>query len=150
MFIDQTGTVDADWTWFPGAAELEFVNETLGFDTGEMGLRCDEWRRVAPVKSKYRPWVKMAFEDVPSAATGPYTPEAAAIRAGLESGHALVLNFTEPCPELTKTNCNAIWVAWGECQVDGQQMMRYTVEDDAVGGGVPCQHRDGFALKRPC
>ena len=54
-FIDKRGSVDADFSWFPGAAELEFSNATLGFDTKGMGLVCDGWRRTMPDPSKYRP-----------------------------------------------------------------------------------------------
>jgi hypothetical protein len=148
-FIDQAGSVEASWEWFPAAATaLEFVNASLGFDTRAMGLRCDGWRKSMPVG--YRPWVKAAFDGVPSAAVGSYTPEAAAIRAGLESGRALVLNFTQPCPPTVKSDCRAIWVAWGECEADGQQVMRYTVEVDAEAGGAPCQHEDGFAQRQAC
>jgi hypothetical protein len=120
----------------PGAGDLEFVNATLGFNTGEMGLRCDEFRRTIPSAAKYRPWVKARFDGVPSAASGEYTPQAAAIRSSLASGKALVLNFTIPCPPLTKQDCRSIWVAWGECEAGGTQVRRFTVEQDATLGGV--------------
>ena len=58
-----------------------------------------------PNAALYRPWVRQFFEGVPSHAGNQsigleekYTPEAAALRAGLRSGKALVLNFTQPCP----------------------------------------------------
>ena len=115
-----------------------------------MGLRCDEWRRSLPVAHLYRPWVKAAFEGVPSTGGGPYWPEAAAIRASLQSGRALVHNFTQPCPQLAKTDCRAIWVAWGECEADGAQMWRYTIEVEAMAGGLPCPNDDGFAVRKAC
>ena len=81
----------------------------------------------------------------------PYTPEAAALRAGLRSGQALVLNFTTPCPQPTKVDCAAVWLAWGECEADGSgRVMRYTVERDAVAGGAECPHDDGYSEKHPC
>jgi hypothetical protein len=160
QFIDSRGSIEADWSDFPGAsgAGLEFVSKRLGFDTTRMGLRCDDWRRSMPDKSKYRAWVKKSFDGVPSFAgnqsTGesqPYTPGAAALRAGLRSGRALVQNFSVPCPPVTKARCVGIWVASGECEVDGSgRFMRYTVEVAAVAGGAACPHEDGFLQKQPC
>ena len=49
-------------------------------------IRCDEYRRSLPDPAKYRPWVRDFFDGVPSAAGGKYTPAAASIRAGMESG----------------------------------------------------------------
>ena len=103
-------------------------------------------------------WVKAAFDGVPSFShqqwvtkNEPYTPEAAALRAGLRSGQALVLNFTTPCPQPTKVDCAAVWLAWGECEADGSgRVMRYTVERDAVAGGAECPHDDGYSEKHPC
>ena len=152
-FIDDTGSVEAQWGWFPpGAAQsLAFANASLGFDTETMGLRCDEWRRSRPAPSLYRPWVQSYFHGIPSAAAGPYTPEAASLRAGLQSGRALVLNFTRPCPvPAVRVDCEGVWLAWGECEADGQQVWRWTVEVDAAGGGKGCVHRDGFAQRRGC
>ena len=150
--IDQTGSKEATWADFPGAAKggLEFVNSKLGFDTGSMGLRCDEFRRTIPDPALFRPWVRARFEGVPSAAGGKYTPEAAAVRSSLASGPALVLNFTRPCPALTKQDCTGFWVAWGECEATGTQMMRYTVETEAWLGGAPCPYHDGFEAKHAC
>ena len=79
-----------------------------------------------------------------------YTPAGAAARAKLRSGKALVLNFTRPCPALVKADCEAVWLAWGECQADGQQVRRYTVEKEPVLGGTACEHEDGFAASFPC
>eukprot|EP01051_Picozoa_sp_SAG22_P008108 SAG22_NODE_600_length_8677_cov_18.222429_6_plen_309_part_00 len=159
-FIDSRGSIEADWSDFPGAtgAGLEFVNEKLGFDTTAMGLRCDGWRRSMPDKSKYRSWVKTAFDGVPSFAgnqsigeSQPYTPEAAALRAGLRSGLALINNFSAPCPLAKRRDCAGFWAASGECEADGSgQFMRYTVEVAAVAGGAACAHPDGFLQKRPC
>ena len=123
-----------------------------------MGLRCDDWRRSLPSAVVYRPWVRRFFDGVDSFAgnqsigdSGEYTPEAAALRAGMRSGQALVLNFTIPCPATPKVDCMAIWVAWGECEVDGSgQIMRYTIEADAMGGGEGCAHEDGFTQKVSC
>ena len=148
--IDQTGSKEATWADFPGAQQLEFVNQRLGFDTGNIGLRCNEWRRTMPSPALYRPWVRQRFEGVPSAAGGSYTPAAAAVRSSMASGRTLVLNFTQPCPALVKQDCQAIWVAWGECEAGGTQVMRYTVEQDAVLGGVECAHGDGFEQARAC
>ena len=133
-------------------AGLEFINAKLGFDTREMGLRCDEFRRSIPSAALYRPWVKAAFAGVSShpAASEKYTPAGAAARAKLRSGKALVLNFTRPCPALVKADCEAVWLAWGECQADGQQVRRYTVEKEPVLGGTACEHEDGFAASFPC
>ena len=151
-FIDQAGSIEAEWSWFPGATStLEFVNASVGFDTRTIGLRCDEWRKVLPVASLYRPWVQSRFAGVPSSAGGAYTPAAAAVRASLHSGLVLTQNFTRACATpVTRTNCRAIWVAWGECDHSGQQIMRYTVEESAVAGGTPCEHEDGFQQPVPC
>ena len=52
---------------------------------------------------------------------------------GLRSGKALVLNFSVPCPAVQPTDCYGIWVAIGECEVDGSgMMMRFTIEVDAM------------------
>ena len=150
QFIDKSGTIDAEFSWFPKSSQLEFKNATLGFDTTQMGRRCDEWRRSLPDPTKFRPWVKGFFDGVPSAAGGKYTPEAASIRAGMESGKQLVTQLTTACPPLEKTDCEAVWLAWGECEASGQQVMRYTVEVEAAAGGAECEHEDGFAQRQPC
>ena len=152
-FIDTAGSGEGEWAWFPGSASLEFVNASLGFDTTKAGLHCnDGFRRSLPVKSLYRPWVKQRFDGVPSAAVGEYTPEAAAVRAGLRSGQALLLNFSSPCPATApKSDCEGIWLAWGECELDShEQVVRFTVEVEPAGGGKPCTHLDGTAARRPC
>ena len=149
--VDQRGSVEAEWAWFPGAEQLEFVNRTLGFDTTRMGLECDGWRSSLPAPALYRPWVRAAFDGVPSAASGPYTPAAAALRSGLASGAALVRRFTRPCPTpLPRRDCRGVWLAWGECEAGGTQQMRFTIEDDALAGGVPCSEEDGVAKAFPC
>jgi hypothetical protein len=61
-YMDRTGSGEGEWAWFPGAAQLEFVNESLGFDTRRAGLVCDEFRRSMPVKAMYRPWLKTRFD----------------------------------------------------------------------------------------
>eukprot|EP01043_Picozoa_sp_COSAG02_P036980 COSAG02_NODE_2747_length_8108_cov_3.195405_5_plen_294_part_00 len=146
--------VDATWAQFPEATGtgFEFINPLLRFDTREMGLRCDEFRRSLPSSAIYRPWVKAAFADVPSSPPPgqKYTPTGAAARAKVRTGRALVLNFTQPCPPLTPTDCESIWVAWGECQADGQQMWRYTIEKEPVLGGKACQHEDGYTHMVSC
>eukprot|EP01052_Picozoa_sp_SAG31_P044065 SAG31_NODE_7550_length_1657_cov_2.932606_1_plen_297_part_00 len=147
-FIDQTGTHESTFDWFPKADQLEFKN--MGFDTTNMGLRCDAWRRSLPDPKKFRPWVKKVFDGVPSAASGKYTPEAASIRASMESGKQLVTKFTTMCPPLERTDCEAVWLAWGECEADRSQVMRYTIEVEAAAGGVECLHEDGFAERRAC
>ncbi len=77
-------------------------------------------------------------------------PAAASIRAGMESGKKLVSSFMTQCPPLAKTDCEAVWLAWGECQADSMQVVRYTIEIEAAAGGAPCEHEDGFAQTRPC
>lgn len=151
QLIDQSGSIEADFSWFPGATKLEFVNHSLGFDTTAIGLRCDGWRRALPQHSRYRPWVKRFFDGVPSAAVGSYTPAAAAIRSSMASGLELVYNFTDPCPVSTApVDCKAIWVAWGECMASGLQIWRYTVERHAENGGAACVHADGYVAMKSC
>eukprot|EP00035_Acanthoeca_spectabilis_P008349 m.152458 g.152458 ORF g.152458 m.152458 type:complete len:932 (+) comp14323_c0_seq3:85-2880(+) len=151
-YMDWSGSVEAEWSWFPEADQLEFVNASLGFDTRQMGLYCDGWRRNLPSAPLCRPYVKKAFDDVTALpAHGHYTPEAAAIRSGLRTGRALVLNFTVPCPAtLPQTHCRGVWLTWGECEANGVQIMRYTIETPALGGGAPCPWLDGTAAARPC
>ena len=81
---------------------------------------------------------------------GDYTPEAAGIRASMHSGLVLIHNFTQPCPTPTKADCHAIWVAWGECEADGYQVMRYTIEEYPRLGGFACEYSDGFAQRQRC
>jgi hypothetical protein len=113
--IDASGTVDAEWAWFPRADSLEFTLTDPPIDTTRAGLRCDEFRKRMPNKATYRAWVRNAFDGVPS--HGPlcsqadpscprwtYTPEAAAVRAGLRSGRKL-LDESVLCPPLQRTNC---------------------------------------------
>ena len=94
--------------------------------------------------------MKDFFNGIPSAASGKYTPEAASIRASMESGKQLVNQFTTACPPLQKTDCNAVWLAWGECEADGHQVMRYTIEVEAAVGGAECEHEDGFSQRHAC
>jgi hypothetical protein len=150
-FIDQKGSAEAEWAWFPGASQLEFVNISLGIDTSKAGLVCDEWRRKMPAKSAYRPWVKDAFEGVPSAAPGgsKYTPEAAQVRAGLRSGKYLI-GLNMPCPPVATRDCEGAWLAWGECEAGGRRTVRWTVEQPATGGGKQCQHLDGDTQQVAC
>lgn len=115
-----------------------------------MGLVCDEWRRAIPPKELFRPWVKKAFDGVPSTATGKYTPAAAAIRAGLRSGKHLMLELNAPCPPMAKTDCYGNWLGWGECQSDGFRIERWTVEQWPSGGGEPCANEDGDARTTRC
>ena len=155
-FIDQDGSLEAEWSWFPDSlSTLDFVNVSLGFNTKEMGLHCDQWRKALPVASLYRPWVRATFAGVPSSASGPYTPEAAAIRASMRSGQYLTQNFTRPCPigrarSAGPIDCQAIWVAWGGCEQDGYRVVRYTIEREAGGGGELCEHEDGYAERIKC
>ena len=161
--VNHKNSVTARWEWFPEASQLEFVNAGLNFDTRAMGLRCDGWRRHRPVASLYRPFVKRAFDGITCSAdadayrtfvTPNYTPEAAAARAGLRSGAALVENFTRPCTLSSfseKRDCRAFCVQAGECEAaDGRMWMRYTVEQPATNGGKACDHSDGVASKVPC
>ena len=90
------------------------------------------------------------FAGVPSAATGKYTPEAAAVRGSVRSGQALVLNFTQPCPPVAKADCSGWWADWGECETNGHKVVRFTVEVEAAGGGKPCAHMDGDAARHSC
>jgi hypothetical protein len=143
-YIDWKGSVDAEWSWFPNAHELEFHNASLRFDTRQSGLYCDEWRRSIPDARKYRPFVKDAFDGLTALGHGHYTPEAASQRSGVRTGQALVLNFTVPCPASPPpTDCAGVWLAWGECQSDGQQLLRYTIDTPAMSGGKACPWLDG-------
>lgn len=150
-FLRWEGSVEGDWSWFPGAAQLEFVNESLGFDTARTGLHCDGWRHSIPVATQYRPWVMRSFANLNATAGGRYTPEGAAARSSLRSGKTLLLNFSQPCPALLdKQNCEAVWLDWGECEADRTKILRFTVEREAIAGGVPCMYPDGYAQKVPC
>ena len=159
-YVDWSGSVDADWRWFPRANQLEFVNASLGFDTRRAGLFCDGWRRSIPDATRYRPFVKSAFAGIMALPEhGHYTPEAAALRSGVRTGRALLLNFTVPCPPPGRTDCTGVWLAWGECQMThqvgrgestGGQLMRYTIETPALAGGEPCPLLDGQTSIRPC
>ena len=149
-FVDLRGSHEGSWSSFPGANRLEFVNLTLGFDTGKMGLVCDGWRKAMPPKGGYRPWVKDAFDGIPSAAAGSYTPAAAAARAALRSGQHLILKLNTPCPPVTKTDCSGYWLSWGECEGDGQKVERFTVDQWPLAGGAPCAADDGDVRKAPC
>jgi len=142
-FINSDGSLEGDFTWFPGAADLELVNKSLGIDSNHAGLQCDEWRRSMPMKSLFRPWVKAFFEEVPSTASGDYTPEAAALRASMRSGMALTQNFTQPCPPLTKTDCVGVWLDWGECMSEKTKLRRFTIETEVAAGGIECDRLDG-------
>ena len=62
----------------------------------------------------------------------------------MASGHQLVTQLTTACPQIQKTDCEAVWLAWGECEADGQQVMRYTIEVEAMAGGAECEHEDGW------
>jgi hypothetical protein len=138
--------------WFPEANQLEFTNSTLGFDTRQAGLYCDGWRRSIPQASRYRRFVKEAFAGVMALPEhGHYTPAAAALRSSVRTGRALVLNFTVPCPtHLPQMGCVGVWLGWGECQANGQMLMRYTVESAALGGGAACPWVDGYTSMHPC
>jgi hypothetical protein len=72
--------------------------------------------------------------------------------AGLRSGQALMLNFTEPCPAtLEQSDCEAVWLDWGECESsDSRKVMRYTVEREATAGGAACEHLDGYQERHAC
>ena len=37
FYLDWSGSVDAEWAWFPGSSQLEFVNTSLRFDTRRAG-----------------------------------------------------------------------------------------------------------------
>lgn len=88
---------------------------------------------------------------MPLSAPNYYIDSGGSCGTGLRSGKALVLNFTVPCPPVQPTDCHAIWVAIGECETDGSGiMMRFTIEVDAMAGGVGCLHEDGYVEKRPC
>ena len=44
-FLNITGDREGEYSWFPGASQLEFVSAEHGFDTTNTGLVCDEFRR---------------------------------------------------------------------------------------------------------
>ena len=105
-----------------------------------------------PDPTKYRPFVKKAFDGVSAYAgrDSKYTPDAASIRSGLRSGNALVLNFTMDCPPLAKTDCEGVWLDFGECEKDGSKLMRFAVEKMAAAGGQPCDHLEGKTRRVSC
>eukprot|EP00035_Acanthoeca_spectabilis_P000484 m.73609 g.73609 ORF g.73609 m.73609 type:complete len:246 (+) comp10237_c0_seq2:1814-2551(+) len=104
-----------------------------------------------PASRFLRPWVMRSFANLNATAGGRYTPEGAAARSSLRSGKTLLLNFSQPCPALLdKQNCEAVWLDWGECEADRTKILRFTVEREAIAGGVPCIHPDGYAQKVPC
>eukprot|EP00937_MAST-01D_sp_MAST-1D-sp2_P001911 g1911.t1 len=150
-FVDVAGALEAQWAWFPRAAELEFVNQSLGIDTRGAGLVCDEFRRALPDPARYRPWVKRFFEGVPSAAPAgePYTPGAAAVRSALRSGAQLV-QWTAACPPLEPADCRGAWLAWGECEANRTKVVRWTTERFAQAGGRACDDEEGATTRVPC
>lgn len=150
-YVDWSGSIDAEWSWFAGAAQLEFFNASLRFDTRQSGLFCDGWRRRVPDAKQYRPFVKRAFDGVPALpAHGHYTPEAAELRSRVRTGRALVQNFTVACPALGNQDCVGIWLAWGECQRNNKQLMRYTIDTPALMRGKQCPWLDGYTKFVSC
>ena len=65
-YANRTGNRDGEWSWFPGHEQLEFVNRSLGIDTTQAGLVCDEFRRAIPDPKQYRPFVRKYFDGIPS------------------------------------------------------------------------------------
>ena len=88
-----------------------------------MKLRCDSFVAHRPLRWHAQGQGGARWR--PEAAGGPTRPRPH--RFALAGHSGLVLNFTQPCPPLSKTDCSAIWVAWGECEADGTQTMRFTV-----------------------
>ena len=99
----------------------------------------------------FRITIAMVMMDLRAFKTRPYTPEAAAVRAGLRSGKQLVLKDTVQCPPLTPQDCSGIWLAWGECEISTRhQIMRWTIEVPALDGGSQCSDADGAVKQVPC
>lgn len=122
----------------------------VDFLAGNVGLYCDQWRKSMPSKALYRKWIKAEFEGIPSEATGPYTPDGAAARSSVRSGPKLIQQFNEPCPPLTRADCAGAWLAFGECQLDGTQIQRFTVEQVALAGGMACPYTEGTLRSSSC
>lgn len=94
--------------------------------------------------------MKHFFDGVPSAADGKYTPAAARIRAGLNSGKHLV-EGTRDCPaKVDAYDCEGAWLAWGGCQTDGVKVERWTTEQFATGTGKECEDADGSERRVAC
>lgn len=150
-YINAKGSQEASWEWFPKARELDFSNISLGIQSLAAGLQCDGYRRTMPDKAAFRSWVRAYFEDTPSAAGGHYTPEAAALRASMRSGQALIQNFTKPCPPVVPNrDCIGVWLHWGECMPNKEMILRYTIEREATTGGKRCSNREGDTKSVPC
>ena len=75
------------------------------------------------------------------------------IRQGPQVIHvydAAVLNFTVPCPPLVKTDCEGIWLGFGECEANSTQLLRFAIEVNAAAGGQPCPHLEGETKRVDC
>ena len=152
---------DAAWSEFPKHASLEFKALGGAIDTTVTGLRCDEFRRAMPVKSDYRNWARNWFEGVASytplcdphtkssGCPSVYTAAAASRIASMHSG-AKLLGMAVACESLSKTDCTGELLPWGQCQTDGSQVFRFTVQQEAMLGGAPCSREDGAAVVLPC
>ena len=128
------------------------MNSSLNIDSTKGGLVCDEFRRTIPDPTEYRPFVKQRFYGIPSYAgdNSKYTPEVASIRSGFRSGRALALNFTVACPPLQRTDCEGVWLAFGECEARGARLVRFAIERSVAAGGQRCAHLEGETKHEPC
>jgi hypothetical protein len=159
--ITKADYTDAQFSDFPRHQQLEFKALGGAIDTTKIGLRCDEFRRSMPAKATYRAWARRYFDGVASHcpicwgnAKTPgcpivYTAAAATKIASMESG-AKLLGMTEPCPPLSKTDCEGELLPWGQCQADGKMVFRFTIEVEAALGGAPCAREDGEAVSLLC
>ncbi len=159
--IVRSDYTDATWDEFPGHTSLEFKAMGGDIDTSSIGLRCDEFRRAMPIKSDYRSWARSWFEGVPShtplcdphtnspGCPSVYTAAAANRIASMRSG-AKLLAMGVACAPLRKTDCFGELLPWGECQTDGTQIFRWTVQQEAMLGGAPCSREDGTSVVLSC
>lgn len=148
--MDATASVDASWDWFPDADNLKFASPEFSLDTAAAGLQCDGWRRRLPDAGAYRPWVLKTFKGLPSSspAGAAYTREAAALRSGLRSGEALLGNYAVPCPMAGRADCSGAWTPWGECEVDGQRVERWTFAAPTMAD--MCAEEEGATRRVQC
>jgi hypothetical protein len=151
-WIDRRDSIDAMWSWFPHSRQLEFKHPLINVDTGRAGLRCDQWRKSMPSPAAYRPWVRAAFAHLNSSGGPTYSREIATEISGLRSGKHLLLGLTKPCPSPSSSSvdCEGVLLPWGQCEANGTQIMRWTVEQFGVGAGKPCEYRDGTELRVSC
>ena len=166
--IIEADYTDAEFSDFPKHEQLEFKAFGGAIDTTKAGLRCDEFRRSMPSKAEYRAWAREYFDGISSynpicrsrptkaeqqrcwhSKANTYSAAAATKIASMESG-AKLLGIHRACPPLTKSDCISELLPWGQCQANGKQVFRFTIQAEATLGGVPCEHEDGEPIVLPC